>query len=156
MRERAEERRERMMMRIREDLETAPDVIPEWARAARTLADRLIISHKAYFYLAYFFAECALYSASVSDPELVRLSAEVETIERSYGLREDESFHLDDAPEDWSALNDQWNARADLIIDGVLRAAGCADVAEAMRDRNAFDTLTDEGRREIWRDEALD
>lgn len=149
------ERRERMMGRIREGLEDAPRTIAPWITAARTLADRLIIGFEAYQYLAYAFAECRLYDASQTDAELVRLAADIGAVERSHGLREDESFHADDAPEDWSALNSAWEKRADDIIAESLREGGAGEVAQAMiADRAAFDRTMDAGYDEVFPEPA--
>lgn len=157
VREDNNDRRERMIMRIREGLEASPETIGAWLGAARTLADRLIIGEDAYWYLAYLLAECALFAASSQDEELVQLGAEVDAIEEAHGLTEDETFHDDDAPEDWTALNEAWGRRADAVIADVLRASGHVDVADALlNDRAAFERRTDKGYEEIWGEEPED
>jgi hypothetical protein len=151
VRERNPDRRGRMMGRIHEDLEARPETIGAWITAARTLADRLIISFHAFHYFAAIFAEAGIMAASERDDELVRLANAIEAVERDHGLRDDESFHVDDAPDDWRALDAEWNSRADAIMAEIMRGAGHADVAEAMlRDRDAFDREVERGHHDIW------
>src|SRR4051812_16406616 len=87
VRETNPDRKDRMLGRILDDLDARPDAGP-WISAARLLSDRLIISEAAFYYLAEKFGESVIAKASVDDPELVRLSEEIDAIERAAGLRD--------------------------------------------------------------------
>jgi hypothetical protein len=150
VREANPERATRMLVRIRHDLDDNPDPGP-WIAAARTLSERLIISENAFHYFAEIFAECLLLSASGADPELVRIRDEMDDIERAHGLREDESWHLDDAPADWLQLNDAWNHRADQIVASSWRQLGNADLANLFeQNRGEFERRSEQGRIDLW------
>jgi hypothetical protein len=154
VRESNPDRRDRMMQRIRAGIESAPDTVTAWIRAARVLADRLIIGEDAFHYFANIFAESVMIEASGTDAELVRLYAEIEAIERANGLAEDESYDANDAPEDWLALNAKWEARFDTILADAIRASGFADVADLLLLRRAeFDARCERGHSEIWGDD---
>src|SRR3954470_6194375 len=68
------DRAERMLMRIRDDLDATRSPGP-WIDAARTLSERLIISDDALYYFSEMFSECVVFAAAETDPELQRLSA---------------------------------------------------------------------------------
>src|SRR4051794_30850309 len=93
VREPNRDRRERMLARIREDLDTTPEPGP-WIDAARTLSERLIISDDAMYYFVELFTECLVYAAPESDPELARIVREMLAIERAHGLRESEYWRV--------------------------------------------------------------
>jgi len=144
------ERALRMMSRIRNDLDASPDPAP-WLAAARTLSERLIISEHSWYYLAELLTECLVYKGSSEDPELVRLYAEMERIEREHGLAEDEYWHIHEAPAEWRALEAAWNQRADAIVNAYLREWGHADVAELRENnRDEFDSFGAKGRIDLW------
>jgi hypothetical protein len=150
VREQNGERRERILMRIRGDIVGPSEFVP-WVRAARELADRLITSDDTFYYLAGLFLDSAFDGVVYVDEELVRLSQAIEDIERAHGLRDDESFVIEDAPEEWTALNRQWDARMDTIHVDMLRAAGQADVAELhQRDRDEFERRAESGYSDFW------
>ena len=156
-RERNPERALRMMSRIRADLDANPDPAP-WLDAARTLSERLIISEDSWYYLAEMFTECLVYRGSSEDPELVRLYAEMEAIERAHGLAEDDHWLISEAPPEWRALEHAWNQRADEIINTYLRESGHADAA-ALRENDPrdYEGRSAQGRVDLWgRDEDLD
>jgi len=139
-----------MLARIRDDLDARPDA-GAWIAAARTLSERLIISENAFYYFAELFTECLVLAASESDPELRRLRDEMEDIERAHGLRDDEYWHLDDAPDDWRVLNEAWDSRADAVVASHWRELGNADLADLLeRSRSEFDRRTGQGRIDLW------
>ncbi|HEY9227248.1 MAG TPA: hypothetical protein VIP11_11405, partial [Gemmatimonadaceae bacterium] len=124
-----------------------------WISGARTLADRLIVSEDAFYYMAEKLTECLLFS----DPELVRIGDAMEEIERAHGLREGEYWRIDEAPEEWRALDSEWNRRADTLVDATLREFGHGDVADLRaRDRDEYDARCDRGQIDVWGDEEED
>jgi hypothetical protein len=144
------ERSLRTLARIRHDLDGNPDPGP-WIAAARTLSERLIISENAFYYFAELFTECVVLAASDSDPALCRTRDEMEDIERAHGLRDDEYWRPDDAPDDWRALNDAWDRRADEIVVSCLRETANADLAD-LREQNPreFERRSTQGRIDLW------
>src|SRR4051794_5175966 len=128
------ERARRTLARIRDDLDANPDPGP-WIAGARTLSERLIISENTFYYFVELFTECLVFRASSSDPELLRLHMEMEQVERAHGLRDDEFWEVEHAPDDWKALDDAWNSRADALVVEELRELGHADIA-AVRSEN--------------------
>jgi hypothetical protein len=153
LREKNDERRERMLARVRDEIQEPSQLVP-WMRAARELADRLIASDDTFYYLAALFLDSAFDGVVYVDEELVRLSQAIEEIEVAHGLREDESFAVDDAPEDWTALNQQWDGRMDAIFAQMLRSAGQTDVAALYEgNRNEFERRADKGHDDFWGDD---
>jgi len=156
VREKNDERRERMLGRIRAEIRGPSELIP-WMRGARELADRLITSDDTFYYLAGLFLDSAFDGVVYVDEELVRLSQAIDDIERAHGLREDESFVLQDAPDEWTALNTQWDARMDAILADMLKGAGQTDVAALhQRDRAEFERRAEKGYADFWRDDFED
>ena len=102
---------------------------------ARTLSERLLISEDSFYYLSSLFTDCLVLAASDSDPDLCRIRAEMDDIERAHGLGEDEFWYIDEAPADWQQLNDAWNSRADVVLATALRELGHADLAGTPRGR---------------------
>jgi len=150
VREPHRDRKERIIARIRTDLDDDPNPAP-WLDSARTLWDRLIISEDTLQYLAEVFTECLVYRGSAEDPELVRLEEEMTAIERAHGLREDEYWHEEDAPADWVALEAEWNRRADEIVNSYLREAGHAALAEGrQKGRAELERRLEKGRTDLW------
>ncbi len=147
------DRRERIFDRIRDDLFESRDVTP-WIRAARTLADRLIISDDAAYYLGVMFGDVIVLHAAEEDSELVRIDGELGAVERAKGLSPNDPKIVDKAPEEWQVLHRQWEARADSILAGCLREAGQSDIARVMEtDRKEFDRRVEKGESEVWEDE---
>lgn len=144
------ERRLRTFDRIRDDLDAKQNVA-EWIAAVATLRDRLIVGEAETCHLAFALAESGVFDAAQKDAELVRIADEIRTIEQSHGLRDDESFHEDDAPQEWLELNAAWGARADQIIAQLFRDGGVADLATMYADRRAqFDERAEEGDKRLW------
>jgi hypothetical protein len=139
-----------MFARIREGLDADPKPGP-WIAAARTLSERLIISDDTLYYLVEMFTECLVYAGSQSDPELVRISDEIEAIERAHGLNGDEYWRLDEGPPEWQRLNENWDHRADEIVGACLRELGHADIADLReKNRSEFEGRSAKGRTDLW------
>jgi hypothetical protein len=144
------ERARRMLKRVRDDLDAAPEPGP-WIAGARTLNERLIISDDTLYYLVELFSECLVYEGSRSDSELVRIGDEMEKIERDHGLGEDDYWRIDEAPAEWRSLNDAWERRADEIVDSRLRELGHADIADFRRQKpDEFEQRTSKGQIDLW------
>ena len=153
VREPNRDRVQRMLIRIRQDLDARPEPGP-WIVAARTLSDRLIISFDAFYSFAELFTECLLLEASGADREMVRLESEMAAVERAHGLRDDEYWRLDEAPETWRALSDAWDRRAHEIVAAALRAFGQSDVADDFERRpEEFERRSRKGRVDVFRDD---
>jgi hypothetical protein len=150
VREASPERARRMMGRILADLDANPEPGP-WLAAARSLGDRLVISFDAVYYFAEKFTECLILSASGSDTDLLRIQGELQAIERAHGLTEDEYWRLDEAPDEWRALNDAWDARSYEIVGAALRAYGHSDLAEVYeREPKEFEHRSGKGQVDVW------
>ena len=158
MREPNPERAQRTFERILDDLDARPEPGP-WLDAARTLSERLLISEDTFYYIADLLTQCILFAASSTDPRLVSATNGMVDIERAHGLREDETWTVDEATEEWRRLDEGWNRRANEIVNAGLRELGHADVAtlrEANRDE--FSERLAKGRTDLWgeEDEAID
>jgi hypothetical protein len=150
VREKYADRAERMWARILDGLDAAPEPAP-WISAARTLSERLIISEDAFYWFVEGFTECLVLHASENDPELLRLRAEMDQIEKTHGLREGEYWTLDDAPSDWRALSDEWEDRAEAIVNDALRGSGNADVAQLRESEpSVYESRVMKGGDELW------
>ena len=153
--EKNEDRRWRMFSRIHYDLDSTQDIGP-WMNGLSTLRDRLLISEDETYYLAATLAESALYGAQ-RDPDLDRMSDELKAIEAANGLSEDEGYDVDDAPDDWRALNTAWEARADEVMADWMRKAGMGDIATAFLEEPAkFEDRASAGRQRLFPDPIED
>ena len=89
--------------------------------------------------------------ASENDPELKRLRGAMEQIERAHGVAEGQYWDLADAPSDWRALSDQWEERAETIVNDALRGSGNADVAQLREsDPSQYESRVTKGGDELW------
>jgi hypothetical protein len=148
-REQYDDRRQRMLERIRMDVETSSAV--PWLSAASTLRDRLIIGEDETHFLARMLTQDWLFSNLDSIPELRRLADEIDAVGKAHGLRPGEGFAPDEGPAEWHTLWEAWRGRADQMMATLMREGGLADVAETFLDRRAaFDKRDDEGRRRLW------
>ena len=150
VREKYADRAERMWARILDGLDLAPEPAP-WISAARTLSERLIISEDAFYWFVEGFTECLVLHASETDPTLLEIREAMAQIERAHGLQEGEFWELNEAPTDWRALSDQWEERAEAIVNEALRGSGNADVAE-LRESNPseYESRVTKGGEELW------
>ncbi len=150
VRERYADRAERMWARILDGLDAAPEPAP-WISAARTLSERLIISEDAFYWFVEGFTECLVLQAAGTDPRLRELREAMVEIERAHGMAEGQYWDLDDAPSDWRALSDQWEDRAEAIVNDALRGSGNADVAELREnDPPQYQRRVTKGGDELW------
>jgi hypothetical protein len=81
----------------------------------------------------YWITEQMSFRWSAADPELLRLAAAMDEIERSHGLSEEESFTLRDGPAEWIALSHEWDRRLDVIWADEFRRVGEPELARLMR-----------------------
>jgi hypothetical protein len=82
------------------------------------------------------------------DPRVRELGCELETMERDYGLPEDESWAPGEAPEEWEALSRQYEIACDQARATFFRAYGEAEMAEVFEhDRASFIRRFESGRR---------
>ena len=88
--------------------------------------------HEAW-HLFYWITEGMSFHWSGSDPDLGRLTGEMDAIERRHGLSEDESFLVDDAPADWTAMSKEWERRLDAIWAEEFARLGEPELARLMR-----------------------
>jgi hypothetical protein len=150
VREKYADRAERMWARILDGLDAVPEPAP-WISAARTLSERLIISEDAFYWFVEGFTECLVLQASQSDPMLLQLREAMQQIERAHGLRDGEFWEMEEAPSDWRALSDEWQDRAEAIVNEALRGSGNADVAQ-IRESNPseYESRVTKGGDELW------
>ncbi len=88
---------------------------------------------------------------------MLRISSEMQRIERAHGLTEDEYWTLDEAPPDWRALSEEWDRRDDAIQIATLRALGHDDIADLLaKDRREFEGAGAVGYYELWGEEEDD
>lgn len=67
-----------------------------------------------------------------TDAELARISAAIDQKENEYGLKKDEYWPRDEAPDDVEELRARWERRAVEINADVLREFGEVEMAEAL------------------------
>jgi hypothetical protein len=144
------DRATRMLGRIRADLDAGGELGP-WLDAARALRDRLVISESAYVYFAELFTESVLLQAVEEDAELVRLREEIVAVESAHGLVDGEYWPVDEGPDDWRELNEQWDARADAVVVDALRRHHHDELAE-LREKKLrdYDDRVTQGRIDLW------
>lgn len=150
------DRAERMFGRILDDLDGSLAPGP-WLSGARTLSERLVISDNAFYYLVEKLTECLVRNASENDPELQRIGDELDAVARAHGLKDHEYWRVDEGPDEWQALNAEWERRGDDIVATTLRELGHADVADALQtNRRAFNERAARGQSDIWGEEDAD
>lgn len=127
-----------------------------WIAAARRLRERLVISEDAFYHFANKLTECVVSEGSKHDPELVRLEAEIRSIERAGGLEEGEYYSVADSPPELRALDDLWSQRAHHLVAEYLRTHGHADVASLIvGDYEDYCARVAAGRIALWGDEGM-
>jgi hypothetical protein len=144
------ERSLRILWRIRGDLDTTPAPGP-WISAAHVLRDRHVINGNTLTYFVEIFLECITFGAASADPELCRIQDEMEAVERTHGLEEDEFWRVDEAPQDWRDLDGAWNRRDHAIRVAFLRELGHTELADGLeRDPEGFSDRATLGHSELW------
>ncbi|HYW32901.1 MAG TPA: hypothetical protein VE869_15480 [Gemmatimonas sp.] len=142
----------RMLMRIRHDLDELPEPGP-WLVALRSLLDDGTIGFDSLCYLSELLTECVILWGSERDPELVALHDAKVVIERAAGLADGDGWYLPEAPANWLALNERWDARAASLVQSCLRANGLGDVATIWENSpSEFDGRAAQGRTALWPD----
>jgi hypothetical protein len=142
----------RAWQRVRTDLDDTQEA-GTWIGAAHTLAERGTISDDALCYFVEILLESVTLSATSEDPELVRIEDAMRAVESAHGLAEDEFWYLDEAPPEWVALNDQWDARTNAVAIAFLRTLGHARLADLReQDPDEFEAKCDVGGDELWGD----
>jgi hypothetical protein len=149
---RSVKRAREMVGDIGREICTAHDV-RTWLAAVRAAQGRGVISLDVVCYLAEHFLESTEFAFSVSDPELSRLQEEMTVVERAHGLGENEFWHAGDAPPEWTALNDAWDARRDAFMIEQLREAGQGDLADLWEGKpETFEEMSSVGWAELLGD----
>jgi hypothetical protein len=86
--------------------------------------------------------------ALAEDPLVRELGRELEKMEKDYGLPEEKSWAPGEAPEEWEALNRQYEMACDEARVAFFRAYGEAEMAELFQhDRPGFIRRFESGRR---------
>jgi len=74
----------------------------------------------------------------------------MKSIERLYGLNDNEYWHTGQAPKEHEELSKQFDAEYDKLFEGVLNEFGLCDLAELWgTKRSDFDQLRERGRRSV-------
>ena len=85
------------------------------------------------------------------DPELARLNAAINAANKAHGLPEEEWGVLENMPADVKELTDEWERRAEAVIDATFRAYGEDALADLLRsDYDAFLKLDERARVRIF------
>jgi hypothetical protein len=85
--------------------------------------------------------------AIAEDPLVIELGRELEKMERDYGLEEEQSWAPGEAPEEWEALNRQYDIACDQARVAFFRAYGEQQMAELfLHDRAGFLRRFENGR----------
>jgi len=143
-------RSQRIMSRIRTELDETRAPGP-WIAAARTLAAERVTTENAVYYFAEIFLECITLASVGRDPVMVRIETAMDELKLAHGLDEDEEWLVGEGPPEWDSLNDAWNARDDAIRVETLRAVGQHDLADALeRDREGCEEREAEGHFDVW------
>lgn len=85
--------------------------------------------------------------ALAEEPLVLALGLELEKMEQDYGLPEEEGWAPGDAPEEWEALNRQYEIACDQARAAFFRAYGEQEMAELfLHDRAGFLRRFENGR----------
>lgn len=85
--------------------------------------------------------------ALAEEPLVLELGRELEKMERDYGLQDEQRWAPGDAPEEWEALNRQYEIACDNARAAFFRAYGEQEMAELFtHDRAAFLRRFENGR----------
>ena len=73
-------------------------------------------------------------------------------LQEKYGIDEgDEDFHIDNAPDEYKALNDEYSSMAARVFAMVCRELGESRIAKLYeQDRGEFDRRREEGREAVY------
>lgn len=98
-------------------------------RLIQAMRDAGALEENEAWHLLYWTLEQMSDQWTATDAELVRLMVAMEAVERQHGLTEDEYFYLDDAPDDFLALSNEWDRRLNVIWAGELTTLGEPEMA---------------------------
>ncbi|HXQ77672.1 MAG TPA: hypothetical protein VN797_05670 [Gemmatimonadaceae bacterium] len=102
-----------------------------WIFEVKRARDRGAIPPALGRWLIFKLAESATIALTITHPVLSELRDRIEDIERAHGLGEDDSWHVDDGPAEWRALNREWEAVFDELLIDILLRNGEVEIAEA-------------------------
>ena len=85
------------------------------------------------------------------EEELTPISQKMKEIEKENGLEEDEYWSLDEGPDEWRELNNEYNSVLDQKLPKVLKEFGFEDIADLIKkDKAKYDKLYEEGRKNTF------
>lgn len=95
---------------------------------------------------------------ATDDRILAEISKKIDAVQRNHGLKPDEYWARGDGPEEYNALNAQWERRADELLYRHLKDFGADDIADLFKNsRSEFDVARERGRRAFFhKGETLD
>lgn len=148
--ERDQKERELILSDIMHDAEK-DGTVDAWVKAVRALESEKVMSADLASFLVIRFVERTMVQQTQTDGELRRLGDAMEAVERAHGLSEDDAWYVNEGPDEWRALNAEWDVRHDAVIVETLRRVGETALAEAAaRDYDDYEMLTEAGRREFF------
>src|SRR5699024_1945774 len=85
------------------------------------------------------------------DEELNPISQKMKEIEKENGLKEDEYWPLDEGPDEWRELNNEYNRVLYQKLSKVFKEIGFEDIADLIKkDKAKYDKLYEEGRKNTF------
>jgi hypothetical protein len=128
------------------DLARSGDVSP-WTSAIQLARDLGAIGRAEAYALLDVLTEEAIGLVTGTDARLVELEQEMREIARANGLDDDEDYYMDEAPDDWLALNRLWDQRfAQLRVELFRQIGEPAMAVEFAIRQDEFDARSREGR----------
>lgn len=120
-----------------------------WMREVQRARDAGLLSPGVAWFLLYKFVEVGMYPVTETDPELKRLGARIEEIERAHGLGEDESFFVGEGPPEWEEATQAWEVVFEQRFRELLHRVGEDEMA-AMHVDGGDDPRFAAGREAIF------
>ena len=82
--------------------------------------------------------------------EFSAINKQMRKVERAHGLRDGQFWKINDAPEEYLKLNDEWKKIYDKLFIEALKEFTLVDLANLMnRNHKKFDRLRERGRRSV-------
>ena len=135
---------------IREELWRSGDVQP-WTNAIQLARDLGAIGPVECYALLDIVTEHAMDAVTQTDAELRGFHGQMRAIARENGLGEEEDYFLDEAPEEWLALNRRWEHRFDQLRAEMFRRVGEPGMARDILLRpDEFEARSAEGRSALF------
>jgi len=89
-------------------------------------------------------------SRAREDPRFDEVDRAMDRVKREHGLTDEEDWHLDEAPEEYLALDREWRAIAERELAAWFESMGERELAYLIaHDHEALFERLDEGRREL-------